>query len=124
MAGFAFLFAPAAFAHVGPIPAFASTIAACVREITQVGDWLAVAAVAITVFVRLESRRMAAIIVACLIIAVAAGFVETQLIVPKMESTPLETAAYDALHRQSSSVYSVVLLSALVAFTLSARRQL
>ena len=119
--GFAFLFAPIAFAHIGPTPAFAATIAACVRAITQIGQWLAMVAVAITVFVRLESRRSAAAIVACIAVALIAGFVETQIIVPKMETTPLQTVAYDALHRQSSGVYSVILLAALAAFVLSSR---
>ena len=123
MTAFAFLFAPIAFTHIGPTPAFAATIAACVREITRIGNWLALVAVAITVFFRLESRRTAAVIVGCLVIAVAAGFVETQFIVPRMETTPLQTVAYDALHRQSSGVYSVVLLAAFAAFLISARRE-
>ena len=121
MAGFAFLFAPAAFAHFGPVPAFAATIAACVREVTRTGDWLAIAAAAITLFCRLESRRTAAIIIACIAIAVAAGAVETQSIVPRMETTPLQTAAYDALHRQSSGVYSIVLLAGLASLIVSSR---
>lgn len=37
MVGFAFFFAPAAFAHVGPTPAFAATIAASIVAITYFG---------------------------------------------------------------------------------------
>lgn len=121
MAGFAFLFAPIAFAHIGPTPAFAATIAASVRAITQSGNWLAVIAVAITVFVRLEPRRTAAVIVACIAIAIVAGLVETQFIVPQMQQTPLQTPAYDALHRKSSGVYSIVLLAGLASLVLSSR---
>lgn len=122
MAAFAFLFAPIAFAHVGPTPAFAATIAASVNAVTKTGDWFGIAAVAITVFTRLESRRRAAVIVACVALAIAFGFVETQIIVPQMQSTPLLTPAYDALHRKSSGVYSIVLLAALAAFVASAQR--
>lgn len=121
MTAFAFIFAPVAFAHVGPTTEFAATIAACVRVLTRAGDWLGLAAVAITLYANLESRRMAAAIVACVALAIVAGFIETNTIVPQMAATPLHTSAYDALHRRSSEVYSLVLLSALGAFVLSSR---
>jgi hypothetical protein len=122
MAAFAFIFAPLAFAHVGPTPAFAATIAACVRAIVQAGNWAAIAAAAISVFARLESRRTAAIIVACLTLAILCGVYETSAIVPQMERTPLLTPAYDILHRESSSVYGTTFLAALIALVLSSRR--
>jgi len=121
MAGFAFVFAPIAFAHVGPTPAFATTIAACVRTIVRVGDWIAVAAAAITVFARLESRRTASFIVACLGLAIACGAYENS-VVTRLEQTPLMTAAYTALHAQSSRVYGAAWLAALLALCVSARR--
>ena len=120
MIGFAFLFAPTAFVQIGPTPAFAATIAACVGLLTRLGDWCGIVAAAITVFAYLETRKTATIIVACIAVAIAFGFVETAWIVPQMQSTPLQTPAYDALHQRSSTVYSVVVLAALVAFALSA----
>lgn len=122
MAGFAFVFAPIAFAHMGPTPAFAATIAACVQAIVRVGGWIAVVAAAITVFARLESRRAAAVIVGLLALAIACGAYETSVIIPQMQQTPLLTPAYEALHRESSSVYGVALLAALIALLVSSRR--
>lgn len=116
MAGFAFLFAPILFAHIGPSAPFAATIAACVRALASLGDWLGIVAVIITVTARLESRRSAAFIVASVALAMVAGFLETSLVVPRMETTPLLTPAYAALHRTSSGVYAVALLAALAAF--------
>jgi hypothetical protein len=121
MAGFAFVFAPVFFAHVGPTPAFAASVAACVGAIVHVGDWIAVLAAAITVFAKLESRRAGIAIVACLAIATLCGIVELGNIVPQMEHTPLNTPAYDALHRRSSGVYGAAFLAALAALALSSR---
>ncbi|HEY5340185.1 MAG TPA: DUF4149 domain-containing protein [Candidatus Aquilonibacter sp.] len=123
MAAFAFVFAPIAFAHIGPTPAFAATIAANVRAIVQGGNWIAVLCAAITVYARLEPRRTSALIVGCLALAVLCGAFETGIIVPQMEHTPLLTPAYDALHRESSGVYGLASLAALVAFWLCTRRR-
>ena len=122
LAGFAFLFAPIAFAHVGPTAPFAATIAACVGALVRAGDWAGILCAAITVFGRLESRRAAAAIVLCVAAAVALGYVETTLIVPRMQETALLTPAYEALHRQSSAVYGTAFLAALAAFAISSRR--
>ncbi|MHB8147649.1 MAG: hypothetical protein ACYDGM_10380 [Vulcanimicrobiaceae bacterium] len=122
MIGFAFLFAPAAFAHVGPTPAFAATIATSVGLLTRLGDWCGIVAAAITVFAYLERRRVAAIIVACITLAMAFGFAEMQWVVPQMQSTPLRTAAYDALHQRSSAMYAIIVLAVVAAFALSAWR--
>ncbi len=122
MAGFAFLFAPIAFAHIGPTPPFAATIAASVRAITATGVVLGVLAAVTTLGVRGERPRQKINIVLCIAIAIAFSVIETQVIVPKMEATPLMTAAYNALHRQSSGVYSGVLLFALLALVFSSNR--
>ena len=121
MAGFAFVFAPIAFAHIGATPAFASMIAACVQAIVRIGGWIAVGAAAITVFARLESRRVAAIIVGLLALAIGSGAYETSVIIPQMQQTPLLTPGYEALHRESSSVYGVALLATLIALVASSR---
>ena len=119
MATFAFLFAPIAFAHIGATPEFAATIAACVRTIGTMSVWIGIAVVAITLLVRTDSPRIAPAIVACVAVALAASFVETSLIVPQMEHTPLLTPAYEALHRASSGVYSVTFLAAFAALIMS-----
>jgi hypothetical protein len=122
MAGFAFVFAPIAFTHIGATPAFAATIAACVQAIARSGGWIAVVAAAITVFARLESRRAAAVIVGLLALAIGCGAYETSVIIPQMQQTPLLTPGYEALHRESSVVYGVALLAALIALGVSSRR--
>ena len=121
MTGFAFLFAPIAFAHVGPTPQFAATIAGSVRAIAAFGGWLAVIAAAITVFAKLETMRVRIAIVISTALALACSTYEVRAIIPKMQATPLLTAAYEALHRQSSGVYSAVLVFALIALVLSSR---
>ncbi len=122
LAGFAFIFAPIAFAHIGPTPQFAATIAANVRALVRVGDWFAIAAAAITLVGKLESRRAAAAIIGCIALAIVMGYVETVAIVPQMERTALLTPAYAALHRESSAVYGTAFLAALAAFIIAARR--
>ena len=119
MAGFAFLFAPEAFAHIGPTPAFASTIAASVRAIAVAGYVLGGLAIAVTLFLPEPVRRKLFVVVS-IVVAFVCTVVETQAIVPKMETTPLLTAAYESLHRASSGVYSAVLIFALLATVVSA----
>jgi Domain of unknown function (DUF4149) len=121
MAGFAFIFAPLLFAHTGPTPQFAATIAACVRAIVRAGNGLAAAAAVITVIARLEPGRWSIAIVGCLVVAALCGTIEVNAIVPQMERTALLTPAYEALHRESSGVYGLAFLSALGALVLSAR---
>jgi len=120
MAGFAFIFAPIAFAHVGPTPAFAATIAACVRSIAAGGAALGILAALATLAVR-EAPRTKAIVIGCIALALAFSAFETAAIVPAMEKTPLLTPAYESLHRMSSGVYSAVLIFALGAFAASSR---
>ncbi len=120
MAGFAFLFAPIAFTHIGPTPAFASTIAASVRAITTAGNLLGILAVVATLVLR-ESPRTKAAVIGCVALAIFFGSIETSLIVPEMQNTPLLTPAYESLHRQSSGVYAAVLVCALGALVVSSR---
>jgi hypothetical protein len=121
MIGFAFLFAPIAFKHVGPTPAFAATIGASVRAIGNMGFVLGAVAVVITLALRLDGARTKVAILACIAAAFVGTATESWTIVPRMETTPLMTAAYESLHHQSSGVYSIVLLFALAAFVLSSR---
>ena len=119
MAGFAFLFAPIVFAHVGPTPEFAAAIAGCIRGLTAVGSWLGIAAVILTLMFFRDRPPVAAAIVGCVAIAIGAGLVETSFVVPAMERTPLLTPAYEKLHRTSGGIYSIELVAALAALIMS-----
>jgi hypothetical protein len=116
---FAFVFAPAAFAHVGPTPQFAATIAASLRTLGNLGSLFGIAAVALTFVLGKHDPRRAPIVVLFVALAIASVTVENAFIVPKMEATPLLTPAYEALHGWSSRVYSLALLAVLAAFGFS-----
>jgi hypothetical protein len=123
MAGFAFLYAPIAFSHVGPTQAFAATIAASIRALTLWGDVLGAIALAVTLFAKIATRTLAIATSVCIAAAILLGAIETRVIVPAMETTPLLTPAYDALHRQSSGVYGAALLCALAALAMTSWRR-
>ncbi len=110
MAGFAFIFAPAAFAHVGPTAAFAATIAASIRGLTFFGFGCA----AVLVLASLAEFRRLWWLAAIAVVMCALSWYEVQVVVPLMERTPLQTPAYEALHHRSSAVYSAVLLLGLL----------
>ena len=109
MAGFAFIFAPVAFHVLGATPPFATMIATTIRALTAMGVACAFVGL-VTTFALKESRLRAGAIATALTGMLALSFVEIISIVPKMEHTALHTAAYAALHRQSSALYSIVLL--------------
>ncbi|MGZ3517731.1 MAG: DUF4149 domain-containing protein [Vulcanimicrobiaceae bacterium] len=120
MAGFAFIFAPIAFHAIGPTPQFAAMIAATIGAITSFGyGCAAVAALATLPTIGAHPRRSGSVLV-LLVLMTVLGFYETHTIVPLMQSTPLQTPAYDALHQRSSSIYSVILLAGVAAFIVSA----
>lgn len=120
LAAFAFIFAPVAFAHVGPTPAFAATIARSVILLTASG-YVCAALAALTSLAELRRAPARAIaIIALVVSACVLGFYEVHAIVPAMQSTPLRTPAYDALHHRSSTVYSFILLAAAIALGTSA----
>lgn len=122
MVGFAFFFAPAAFAHVGPTQAFAATIAASITAITYFG-YVCGGVVVLSALFDVRCNRSILWLAAIAVVMCALGAYETNVIVPLMQHTPLQTPAYDALHHRSSSVYSVVLLLGLIAVALSALMQ-
>jgi hypothetical protein len=120
MAGFAFIFAPIAFRTIGPTPQFAAMIASTVGVLTTFGYACALIAALATLPALKAHPRHSAAVLALLVLMTVFGFYETHAIVPLMQSTTLQTPAYDALHRRSSSVYSVILVSGIVAFIVSA----
>lgn len=118
MVGFAFIFAPAAFAHVGPTPAFAATIATAIRGITDLGYGCA-ALVILASRPKIGRTGLLWWLIAIAVLMSALGWYEVHAIVPAMESTALRTPAYDALHHRSSTIYSVILLLGLAGLVLS-----
>ncbi|GAC1393151.1 MAG: hypothetical protein NVSMB31_12200 [Vulcanimicrobiaceae bacterium] len=110
MAGFAFIFAPAAFHAIGATPSFAATVAASLRALALFGWGCALITIAATLAVPLQPRRWNYAMLAMVVLMSALSFYEIRAIVPLMEATPLHTPAYDALHAKSSSIYSGILL--------------
>lgn len=122
LAGFAFFFAPTAFAHLGPTQAFADTVAACVLALARFGWLLGAIAVAAALLDRNAPRRAALLTALAVVAAIGSSVVEVLAIVPHMQSTPLGTPAYDALHAQSSLVFGLGLLCALAGLAISSWR--
>lgn len=119
MVGFAFLFAPTAFSHVGPTPAFAATIADTIGKLTVLG-YACAAIVLLASLPRIAVAPRLRLLVALAAIMCALGWYEVHAIVPLMNQTPLQTPAYDALHRRSSTIYSIILLLGLTGLLLTA----
>lgn len=120
MLAFAFIFAPTAFAHIGPTPAFAATIAATLVTLTRAGFVCAALAIIATLRLYASDRmRRFGVIITGVVVATIAGIFELAIIIPSMRNTPLGTHAYDALHHQSSTVYSVALIAVATAFAVA-----
>jgi hypothetical protein len=134
MAGFAFIFAPAAFTFVPNMDVFASLIGAVIRRIGSFGAVCgAVAIVASLVRATApESRKLAATRVALVSVGLVAAGYESRVIIPRMEATaatiggPIDSvaksdprrAAYDAEHKSSTRVYGTAFLCVLAAAVL------
>ncbi|GAC1393717.1 MAG: hypothetical protein NVSMB31_13360 [Vulcanimicrobiaceae bacterium] len=121
MAGFAFIFAPAAFHTMGATPLFAATIAATIRATTIFGWACGAIALVITFVLPSRAQRIAYAFAGLVVVMGFLSFYEISRIVPEMEHTALHTAAYAALHQQSSMVYSTILLLGIVALAISSR---
>lgn len=125
LAGFAFFFAPAAFAAMGATPAFGAMVAGIIERLTDFGFICAlVAVVALAVLLRGRTAvrlRVATILVVVLMTALSWG--ETALVVPQMRVTPVRTPAYAGLHHRSSTIYGSVLILGVIALSLGALRR-
>ena len=119
MLTFAFIFAPTAFHHLGATPAFAATIAATLSSLTYFGFGCAVIAVVISFVLGIRTMKNLTVTLGALI-ATASGIVELAFIIPRMQQTPLQTPAYEALHHLSSGIYSIALITAATAFAVAA----
>ncbi|GAC1614808.1 MAG: hypothetical protein NVS9B12_15430 [Vulcanimicrobiaceae bacterium] len=120
MAGFAFIFAPTAFHVIGPTPVFATTIAATLRALTAFGFGCAVVAALATLALPGRFGRKSIVFAFAIAAMCGLSFFEIASVVPQMERTPLRTGAYEKLHRQSSRVYTAVLLLGFLSLALLA----
>jgi hypothetical protein len=133
LAGFAFLFAPAAFHTVSNLDEFAALTAGVLRSLGTFGFVCGTIAIVAALgrgpgAIRLRLGRFALILVMW-----AFAWYESNRIIPHMEATARSFGvsiasipkgdprriAYDAEHRTSSRVYSVVLLAGILAIVLA-----
>ena len=124
MAGFAFLSAPATFHAMGPTPAFAALIASQIEELSFFGHVCAVIVVAACAILaaRAQARARWVAVGATTILMAFLVLVQGRWLLPQMRATPIQTAAYAALHHQSSTLYGAVLLLGIIALALAAWR--
>lgn len=122
MIGFAFIFAPAAFRILGPVPQFAAMIAQIIGSITIFGYACTAVVVVAAILERARTLR-SKILTAIAVIMAALSWWEMQYMVPMMQRTQLATPAYESLHHKSSTIYSVVLILGLAALLWSARQE-
>jgi hypothetical protein len=131
MAGFAFLFAPAAFTYVPNMDTFSTLIGAVIRRVGSFGAVCGAIAIVASLGRSLapESRKLAAARVALVGIGLVASGYESAVIIPRMEATaatiggPIDSveksdprrAAYDAEHKNSTRVYGAAFLCVLAA---------
>ena len=97
MAGFAFVFAPAAFREVPRMDAFAALIASAIRGVSSFGTvcgGIAIAA-ALTRATAPEARGFAFARIALVATAFAASAYETSAIIPRMEATAAQIPGAD-----------------------------
>jgi hypothetical protein len=125
LCGFAFIFAPAAFANVPDLTQFANLTAANLRILAQVGAVCGGLAIVVALVRSLDASdrtndivRAALILIALLLVAY-----ETFAIVPAMAAiTDLRSPDFADLHQRSMQVYGGVVVLALAALVMAAVR--
>ncbi len=125
LCGFAFVFAPAAFAIVTDLSQFAALTAANLRTLSTTGDVLGSIAIIIALARSREASDRTNDFVRAALVAIALGFIgyEMLAIVPAMASLPdLRSDAYHALHRRSTAIYGSAVLCIAAALVLAAVR--
>ncbi|MGH7708379.1 MAG: DUF4149 domain-containing protein [Vulcanimicrobiaceae bacterium] len=131
LVGFAFLFAPVAFATIPDLATFARLIGRELLALARFGYVCgAVALIALGWRARIAPVRGTMIRAALVLAMLVLVAIETRIVVPQMGrllsaiDAPLGTlartdsrrAAYDAEHRRSSTIYGAVLVLGLLAF--------
>jgi hypothetical protein len=132
MIGFAFIFAPIAFHHIGNLSQFAALIGAVIRQIDVLGAYAGIVILTATFFSgrnRLRSTRQACVVA----MLIGTGY-EHFAIIPRMEralaavpgsltnlaaNDPVRVG-YDQLHHASSTLYGVVVILGVVTLALAA----
>jgi hypothetical protein len=125
LCGFAFIFAPAAFALVPDITQFANLTTANLRVLAYVGAICGGLAIVIALVRSFDAAdrtndivRAALILIALLLVAY-----ETFAIVPALATiTDLHSADFAELHQRSTQVYGCVVVLALAALVMAAVR--
>jgi hypothetical protein len=125
LCGFAFIFAPAAFAGIPDVSQFATLIAANLRTLAELGAICGGLAIVVALIRSFDAAdrtndivRAGLLLVALLLVAY-----ETFAIVPAMAAiADLHSPEYAALHGRSSQVYGGVVLLALAALVMAAVR--
>jgi hypothetical protein len=135
LTGFAFVFAPVAFAHLGSrLDTFAAIIGASLGTLAQLGYWCGAIVVVTSIVASFERRSRTAIVrIGCVLVMLALVTYAQQAIAPAMMQTQASFGAsfdtipksdprrirYDELHAESSRLYGVVLVLGFVAIALS-----
>ena len=125
LCGFAFIFAPAAFANVSDITQFATLIAANLRALALFGAVCGGLAILAALARSIDAADRTSDIVRAGLVLVALVLVayETFAIVPAMAAiADLHSPEYAALHGRSTQVYGGVVLLAFAALVTSAVR--
>jgi hypothetical protein len=125
LVGFAFIFAPAAFAEVPDVSQFAALIADNLRVLAELGAVCGGVAIVVALVRSFDAAdrtndivRAALIVIALLLVAS-----ETFAIVPAMAAiADLHSPEYAALHQRSTEIYGGVVLLTLAALVMAAVR--
>lgn len=120
MVGFAFIFAPQAFRALGATPAFAALIAATIGAITTFGYLCGIIAIAVSLAYLSDRRAISIAIIFLILVMFGLSFYEIHSVIVQMQATAVQTPAYQVMHRESSSIYSGILLTGIIAWVLSA----
>jgi hypothetical protein len=128
LAGFAFVSAPLAFRIVAPLDVarFAAFTAQTVSTLTVWGYVLGAIAIVAGLLraVTAGDRTWDFGRIALVALALGVATYERRSIVPRMEATPdIHSAAYHALHQQSTLAYGAVVILAFAALVLAAVRR-
>jgi hypothetical protein len=125
LCGFAFIFAPLAFANVPDVTQFATLIAANLRALAGVGAVCGGIAIVVALIRSFDAADRTNDIVRAALILIALLLVgyETYAIVPAMAAiADLHSPEYADLHQRSTQVYGGVVVLAFAALVMSAVR--
>jgi hypothetical protein len=128
LAGFAFIFAPAAFRILGgsDVAHFAALTAAVLGKLAPFGYICGSIAIVVALVRSREAGERTYDFTRALFILVALGlvFFQSATIIPAMAATTdFHSDAYHALHARSSAIYGAAMLLGLIALVMAAARK-